>query len=248
MQKYKSLKRNITGSQITCFWTSTFKQCILTINQYKICQVQLSDENENYDGQFHVGKISKIQLLLFHWFRVYFWTEISEREKKRIFLLSITCIFFWTSVRLVKYLLRICFKRNHSSVLLRRSSLQTQEDAANFILSGSNETHSTSIIWPNMTLKMTICIVLGLSSALYIPFKKLCTQTNESIGTICRALSKPPQRRHYYHRYLCTAFLWPLRLGWLLALGFCKEDDLQHFKCMSVWLNGCWWQWEDWCL
>ena len=52
MQKYKSLMRNITGSQITCFWKSTFKQCILTINQYKewsfdtICKAQLSDENK----------------------------------------------------------------------------------------------------------------------------------------------------------------------------------------------------------
>ena len=52
MQKYKSFMRNITGSQITCFWTSTFKQCILTINQFKElyfdrkCKVQLSDENK----------------------------------------------------------------------------------------------------------------------------------------------------------------------------------------------------------
>ena len=44
--------RNITGSQITYFITSTFKQCILTINQYKdwsfnrICKVHLSDENK----------------------------------------------------------------------------------------------------------------------------------------------------------------------------------------------------------
>ena len=44
--------RYITGSQITCFRTSTFKQGILTIDQYKelsfdrICKVQLSDENK----------------------------------------------------------------------------------------------------------------------------------------------------------------------------------------------------------
>ena len=51
-KKYKSFMRNITGSKITCFWTSTFKQWILTINQYKewsfdrICKVQLSDEKK----------------------------------------------------------------------------------------------------------------------------------------------------------------------------------------------------------
>ena len=32
MQNHKPLMWNITGSQITCFRTSTFKQCILTIN------------------------------------------------------------------------------------------------------------------------------------------------------------------------------------------------------------------------
>ena len=52
MQKYKSLMRNITGCQITCFWTSTFKQYIFTINPFKEwsfdrkCKVQLSDENK----------------------------------------------------------------------------------------------------------------------------------------------------------------------------------------------------------
>ena len=75
--KYKSLMRNIIGSHITCFWTNTFKQCILTINQYKklsfdrICKVQLSDENKILMDKVHVRKISKIQVLRFHWFRVY---------------------------------------------------------------------------------------------------------------------------------------------------------------------------------
>ena len=51
MLKYKSLMRNISGSRITCSGTSTFKQCILTINQYKessfdrICKERLYDEN-----------------------------------------------------------------------------------------------------------------------------------------------------------------------------------------------------------
>ena len=50
MQNHKPLMRNITGSQITCLRTSTFKQYILTINQYKEysldrkCKAKLSDE------------------------------------------------------------------------------------------------------------------------------------------------------------------------------------------------------------
>ena len=74
IQLYKSFMRNITRSQITCFWTSTFKQCILTINQYKgwsfdrICTVVL--RKQNFDRQVHIGKISKIKVLRFHWFRV----------------------------------------------------------------------------------------------------------------------------------------------------------------------------------
>ena len=52
MQKYKSLMRNITGNQKTCFRSNTIKQCILTINHYKecsfdrICKAQLSDKNK----------------------------------------------------------------------------------------------------------------------------------------------------------------------------------------------------------
>ena len=57
MQKFKSLMQNITGSRITCFVASTFKQCILTINYYKdwsfdrICKVQLPYENKMLLGK-----------------------------------------------------------------------------------------------------------------------------------------------------------------------------------------------------
>ena len=44
-------------------------------------------------------------------------------------------------------------------------------------------------------IKRTIGLVLGPSTALYEPFLKHCTLTNKAVGTIWRALSKPPQRR-----------------------------------------------------
>ena len=44
-------------------------------------------------------------------------------------------------------------------------------------------------------IERTIGIVLGPSTALYEPFLKHCTLTNKAVGTIWRALSKPPQRR-----------------------------------------------------
>ena len=42
---------------------------------------------------------------------------------------------------------------------------------------------------------MTIGLVFGPSTALYRPFLKHCTLTNKAVGTIWRALSKPPQKR-----------------------------------------------------
>ena len=44
-------------------------------------------------------------------------------------------------------------------------------------------------------MERTIGLVLGPSTALYEPFLKHCTLTNKAVGTIWRALSKPPQRR-----------------------------------------------------
>ena len=45
-------------------------------------------------------------------------------------------------------------------------------------------------------IERTIGLVLGPSTAMYEPFLKHCTLTNKAVGTIWRALSKPPQRRH----------------------------------------------------
>ena len=44
-------------------------------------------------------------------------------------------------------------------------------------------------------IERTIGLVLGPSTAFYEPFLKHCTLTNKAMGTIWRALSKPPQRR-----------------------------------------------------
>ena len=45
-------------------------------------------------------------------------------------------------------------------------------------------------------IERTIGLVLGPSTALYEPFLKHCILTNKAVGTMWRALSKPPQRRH----------------------------------------------------
>ena len=44
-------------------------------------------------------------------------------------------------------------------------------------------------------IEKTIGLVLGPFTALYRSFLKRCTLTNKAVGTIWRALSKPPQRR-----------------------------------------------------
>ena len=63
MKNYKSLMRNITGSQITCFWTSTLNnaywQSIKTKNDLLIEYVKYSCLMKNFDGQCHVRKISR---------------------------------------------------------------------------------------------------------------------------------------------------------------------------------------------
>ena len=67
---------------------------------------------------------------------------------------------------------------------------------ANFISSGSEivkrlrrRQYDPAII------ERTIGIVIGPLTALYRSFLKRCTLTNKAVGTIWRALSKPPQRR-----------------------------------------------------
>ena len=46
-----------------------------------------------------------------------------------------------------------------------------------------------------LIIERTIGLVFGPSTALHIPFLKHCTLTKKVVGTIWRALSKPPRRR-----------------------------------------------------
>ena len=74
--------------------------------------------------------------------------------------------------------------------------LRRVKGEANFISSGSKivkrlrrRQYDPAII------ERTIGLVLGPFTALYRSFLKRCTLTNKAVGTIWRALSKPPQRR-----------------------------------------------------
>ena len=67
---------------------------------------------------------------------------------------------------------------------------------SNFISSGSKIVKRLrSRQYDPEIIERTIGIVLGPFTALYRTFLKRCTLTNKAVGTIWRALSKPPQRR-----------------------------------------------------
>ena len=84
--------------------------------------------------------------------------------------------------------------------------LRRVKDTPNFISSGSKTVKCLRRRrYDPLTIERTICLVLGPSTALYGPFIKHCTLTNKAVGTIWRALSKPPQRRQ--GPYLCPLWL-----------------------------------------
>ena len=86
--------------------------------------------------------------------------------------------------------------------------LRRVKDWLNFISSGSKIVKRLRRRqYDPLIIERTIGLVLGPSTALYIPFLKHCTLTNKAVWTIWRALSKPPQRRQ-------GPFLRPL---WLLV-------------------------------
>ena len=66
-------------------------------------------------------------------------------------------------------------------------------DTPNFFSSGSKIVKRRQ--YDPLIIERTICLEFGPSTALYIPFLKHCTLTNNAVGTLWRALSKPPQRR-----------------------------------------------------
>ena len=74
--------------------------------------------------------------------------------------------------------------------------LRRVKDTPNFISSGSKIVKRLRRRqYDPVIIERTIGLVLGPSTALYEPFLKHCTLTNKAVGTIWRALSKPPQRR-----------------------------------------------------
>ena len=74
--------------------------------------------------------------------------------------------------------------------------LRRVKDKPNFISSGSKIVKRLQRRQYNsLIIERTICLVLGHCTSLYRPFLKHWTLTNKAIGTIWRALSKPPQRR-----------------------------------------------------
>ena len=74
--------------------------------------------------------------------------------------------------------------------------LSRVKDTPNFISSGSKIVKRLRRRqYDPVIIERTIGLVLGPCTALYRPFLKHCTLTNKAVGTIWRALSKPPQRR-----------------------------------------------------
>ena len=74
--------------------------------------------------------------------------------------------------------------------------LRRVKNTPNFISSGSKIVKR--LRWRQydpVIIERTIGLVLGPFTALYRPFIRHCTLTKKAVGTIWRALSKPPQRR-----------------------------------------------------
>ena len=74
--------------------------------------------------------------------------------------------------------------------------LRRVKDTTNFISSGSKIVKRLRRRqYDPLIIEWTIGLELGTCTALYRPFLKHCTLTNKAVGTIWRALFKPPQRR-----------------------------------------------------
>ena len=103
----------------------------------------------------------------------------------------------------------VCLSGNHTFLVVMRFAADTWfpwnaagfvmchvKDTPNFISSGSKIVKRLRRRqYDPVIIERTIGLVLGPSTALYEPFLKHCTLTNKAVGTIWRALSKPPQRR-----------------------------------------------------
>ena len=83
-----------------------------------------------------------------------------------------------------------------SSTVILFTKLRRVKDTPNFISSGSKIVKRLRRRqYDPLIIERTIGIVLGPSTTLYRPFLKHCALTNKAVGTIWRALSKPPHRR-----------------------------------------------------
>ena len=92
----------------------------------------------------------------------------------------------------------ICFKRNFHLVLCHDLIYKRRKlkGTANFVLWDSKIVKRLRRWrYDPVIIESTLCLVLGPSATLWRPFLKHCTLTNKAVGTIWRALSKPPQRR-----------------------------------------------------
>ena len=99
--------------------------------------------------------------------------------------------------------------------------LKRVKSESNFISSGSKIVKRLRRRqYDPVIIERTIGLVLGPFTALYRSFLKRCTLTNKAVGTIWRALSKPPQRRHDPDPHpLCLLVGTPSAFGPELAYG-----------------------------
>ena len=99
----------------------------------------------------------------------------------------------------VKYRFRIIYHKESltlSSTVILSTQLRRVKGEANFISSGSKIVKRLRRRqYDQAIIERTIGLVLGPFTAFYRSFLKRCTLTNKAVGTIWRALSKPPQRR-----------------------------------------------------
>ena len=79
-------------------------------------------------------------------------------------------------------------------------------------------------------IERTIGLVLGPFTALYRSFLKRCTLTNKAVGTIWRALSKPPQRRQGPD---------PRPLWFLVGTPSAFGPELAYRPRSTAYFNGC---------
>ena len=114
------------------------------------------------------------------------------------------CFHLYIFIEYIDYLLNIYKSYNYFSKGISHPvfcgdlvyKLRKVKDTTNFISSGSKIVQRLRR-WQNdpLIIERTKGLVLGPSTAFYIPFLKHSALTNKAVGTIWRALAKPRQRR-----------------------------------------------------